>query len=102
MDYHPDWGTRDTVDRLLAANCVDRHVALEVNDVHSLLDLVGNGLGVAILPGNFVHKGSRARFVPLSGQTPTWQTAVVMPASLSAAASVLLDIVVPQARLQPV
>ena len=102
VDYHPDWGTRDTVDRLLAANCVDRHVALEVNDVHSLLDLVGNGLGVAILPGNFVHKGSRARFVPLSGQLATWQTAVVTPASLSAAASVLLDIVVPQARLQPV
>ena len=102
VDYHPDWGTRDTVDRLLAANCVDRHVALEVNDVHSLLDLVGNGLGVAILPGNFVHKGSRARFVPLSGQPATWQTAVVTPASLSAAASVLLDIVVPQARLQPV
>jgi DNA-binding transcriptional LysR family regulator len=102
VDYHPDWGTRDTVDRLLAANCVDRHVALEVNDVHSLLDLVGNGLGVAILPGNFVHKGSRARFVPLGGPQATWQTAVVMPASLSAAARVLLDMVVPQARLQPV
>ena len=102
VDYHPDWGTRETVDRLLAANCLDRHVALEVNDVHSLLDLVGNGLGVAILPGNFVHKGSRARFVPLTGPAPTWETAIVTPASHSAAASVLLDMVAPQARLQPV
>jgi DNA-binding transcriptional LysR family regulator len=102
VDYHPDWGTRETVDRLLAANCVDRHVALEVNDVHSLLDLVGNGLGVAILPGNFVHKGSRARFVPLTGDAPVWETAIVTPASHSAAASVLLDMVAPRSRLQPV
>ena len=102
VDYHPDWGTRETVDRLLAANCVDRHVALEVNDVHSLLDLVGNGLGVAILPGNFVHKGSRARFVPLTGEAPVWETAIVTPASHSAAASVLLDMVAPRSRLQPV
>jgi DNA-binding transcriptional LysR family regulator len=102
VDYHPDWGTRETVDRLLAANCLDRHVALEVNDVHSLLDLVGNGLGVAILPGNFVHKGSRARFVPLTGDAPVWETAIVTPASHSAAASVLLDMVAPRSRLQPV
>ncbi len=102
VDYHPDWGTRDTVDRLLAANGVDRHVALEVNDVHSLLDLVANGLGVAILPGDFVHKGSRARFVPLDGPAPTWDTAIVTPASLGAAASVLLDMVARPSRLQPV
>ena len=102
VDYHPDWGTRETVDRLLAANCVDRHVALEVNDVHSLLDLVGNGLGVAILPGHFVHKGSRARFVPLTGEAPIWETVIVTPASHSAAASVLLDMVAPRSRLQPV
>lgn len=102
VDYHPDWGTRDAVDRLLAANHVERRVALEVNDVHSLLDLVANGLGVAILPSNFVHKGSRARFVPLTGPAPVWETAIVTPASTGAAAGVLLAMVAPQARLQPV
>ena len=64
--------------------------------------LVGNGLGVAILPGNFVHKGSRARFVPLTGEAPVWETVIVTPASHSAAASVLLDMVAPRSRLQPV
>jgi DNA-binding transcriptional LysR family regulator len=102
VDFCPGWVSRDTTDRALAAADVSRRVGLEVNDVHSLLDLVGNGLGVAILPGNFVHKGSRARFVPLTGDAPVWETAIVTPASHSAAASVLLDMVAPRSRLQPV
>jgi hypothetical protein len=40
--------------------------------------------------------------VPLEGAAPTWDTAIVTPASLGAAASVLLDMVAPPARLQPV
>ncbi|AHI01912.1 LysR family transcriptional regulator [Kutzneria albida] len=93
VDYNPGWGTRDTVDRVLAAAAVDRHVALEVNDVHSLLDLVACGLGVALVPEHFAHKRTEARFVPLAGAVPCWETVIVTPASHSAAASVLLRMV---------
>lgn len=93
VDYYPGWGTRDTVDRALATAGVDRHVALEVNDVHSLLDLVACGLGVALVPAEFEHKKSGARFVPLSSElpAPTWDTAIVTPTARSAAVSMLLD-----------
>ena len=37
VDFHPDWGSRDLVDAALATAQVDRRVALEVTDVHSLL-----------------------------------------------------------------
>ncbi|NUT54057.1 MAG: LysR family transcriptional regulator [Saccharothrix sp.] len=90
VDFNPDWGTRDDVDRALATAGVDRRVAVEVNDVHSLLDFVGFGLGVALVPASFAGKPTRARFVDLV-DAPTAETVVVTAPTVSAAASVLLD-----------
>lgn len=101
VDYSPGWGTRDTVDRALAAADLDRHVALEVNDVHSLLDLVACGLGVALVPAEFAHKKPTARFIPLSGAAPTWETAIVTPTARNAAVSMLLNMVGPVAPVPP-
>ena len=101
VDYYPGWGTRDTVDRALAAAGIDRHVTLEVNDVHSLLDLVGCGLGLALVPAEFAHKRTSARFVPLSGTVPTWETAIATPTSNSAAVTALLDLVQAEQDRQP-
>jgi DNA-binding transcriptional LysR family regulator len=75
VDFYPGWVTRDVVDRAMAAATVERRVAFEVNDVHWLLDLVGLGLGVAVVPEVFKHKKSSARFVPITAG-PTWQVAV--------------------------
>jgi DNA-binding transcriptional LysR family regulator len=75
VDFYPGWVTRDVVDQAMAAERVERRVAFEVNDVHSLLDLVGYGLGVAVVPEVFTHKKTAARFVPISA-APTWQVTV--------------------------
>ncbi|MCC8249018.1 LysR family transcriptional regulator [Saccharothrix sp. NEAU-S10] len=101
VDFNPDWGTRDDVDRALATAGVDRKVAVEVNDVHSLLDFVGFGLGVALVPASFAAKQTRARFVELV-DAPTAETAVVTAPTVSAAASVLLDMVLEAGRGLPV
>ncbi len=101
VDFNPDWGTRDDVDRALATAGVDRKVAVEVNDVHSLLDFVGFGLGVALVPASFAAKQTRARFVALV-DAPTADTAVVTTPTVSAAASVLLDMVLEAGRGLPV
>ncbi|MCE6995715.1 LysR family transcriptional regulator [Saccharothrix sp. S26] len=101
VDFNPDWGTRDDVDRALATAGVDRKVAVEVNDVHSLLDFVGFGLGVALVPASFAAKQTRARFVELV-DAPTAETAVVTAPAVSAAASVLLDMVLEAGRGLPV
>ena len=93
VDFNPDWGTRDEVDRALAAAGVERHVAVEVNDVHSLLDFVAFGLGVALVPQSFILKTDRAHFVGLRGEVPVAETAVVTGNTVSATASVLLDLV---------
>ncbi|MDX3762212.1 MULTISPECIES: LysR family transcriptional regulator [Streptomyces] len=56
VDFHPDWGPRRTTDAAFAAADVRRTVALEVSDVHSLLELVHEGLGIAVVPRHFGHK----------------------------------------------
>jgi DNA-binding transcriptional LysR family regulator len=94
VDFNAGWGTRDVVDRTLAAAGVDRRVGVEVNDVHSLLDFVGFGLGVALVPRSFSLKTDLVRFVGLDGG-PVAETVVVTGVTVSAAARTLLDLVRP-------
>ncbi|WP_405140009.1 LysR family transcriptional regulator [Sphaerisporangium sp. NBC_01403] len=90
VDFPPDWGTRDLVDSVLTAEGVERRVSLEVTDVHSLLDVVTFGLGVALVPQSFSVKTDRVRFVELAGAVPAWETVTVTGDPMSAAAAALL------------
>ncbi|MFD7709535.1 LysR family transcriptional regulator [Streptomyces sp. NPDC059785] len=56
VDFHPDWGPRRVTDAAFAVAGVGRTVTLEVSDVHSLLELVHEGLGIAVVPRHFGHK----------------------------------------------
>jgi DNA-binding transcriptional LysR family regulator len=80
VDFAPGWVTRDFTDHVLRVAQLSRLVALEVNDVHSLLDLVSHGLGIALVPESFTRKRTRARFVPVAGAAPVWHTAVATAA----------------------
>jgi len=90
VDFPPTWGTRDLADRVLAAAGVERRVALEVTDVHSLLDLVAVGLGVALVPSSFSVKNNRVRFIELDGDVPAWETVSVTADPPSPASAALL------------
>ena len=90
VDFPPSWGTRDLADRVLAAAGVERRVALEVTDVHSLLDLVAVDLGVALVPSSFRVKTDRVRFIPLDGDVPAWETVSITTDPPSPAAAALL------------
>jgi DNA-binding transcriptional LysR family regulator len=94
VDFPPDWSTRDLSDLVLAEAGVERRVALEASDVHSLLDLVAFGLGVALVPRSFTVKTDRARFIPLAGDVPQWETVAVVADPTGAAATALLREVV--------
>ncbi len=61
-----------------------RTVALEVNDVHSLLELVHEGLGIAVVPHHFSRKPEARGLVavPLDGKDqPYYESVVVLPAA---------------------
>ncbi|MFF6996363.1 LysR family transcriptional regulator [Streptomyces sp. NPDC008313] len=82
VDFHPDWGPRRVTDAVFAAAGVQRTVALEVGDVHSLLELVHEGLGVAVVPRHFGHKREAAGLasLPLKGTSETsYETVALLP-----------------------
>ncbi|GAA2251733.1 transcriptional regulator [Streptomyces ruber] len=80
VDFHPDWGPRRTTDAAFVSAGVHRTVALEVNDVHTLLDLVDEGLGVAVVPRHFRHKRRTLAALPLKGTGGTeYETVALLP-----------------------
>ncbi|MER6352556.1 LysR family transcriptional regulator [Streptomyces sp. NPDC001634] len=80
VDFHPDWGPRRTTDAAFAAAGVGRTVALEVNDVHSLLDLVDENLGIAAVPRHFRHKRESLTALPLKGTGErVYETVALLP-----------------------
>lgn len=80
VDFQPDWGPRRTTDTAFAAAGVRRTVALEVNDVHGLLDLVDENLGIAVVPRHFRHKRPALAALPLAGVGDTrYETVALLP-----------------------
>ncbi|GGU56688.1 LysR family transcriptional regulator [Streptomyces daghestanicus] len=80
VDFHPDWGPRRVTDTAFAAADVGRTVALEVNDVHGLLDLVDENLGVAVVPRHFRHKRASLTSLPLKeADEVRYETVALLP-----------------------
>jgi DNA-binding transcriptional LysR family regulator len=92
IDHPPGWGTRDSIDRAFAAARLQRLVAFEVNDTPSMLNLVRNGLGVAILPPSLMLEPEAVRVVPIRGHAPLWEVSLATPNNrpLTAAARALV------------
>ena len=70
-----------------------RHVRLTVNDVHTLLDLVDRGLGVAIVPQHVAAKPQAAGLTALTmpPSTPDWVVSAIT-GEPSATTSLVLDL----------
>ncbi|AWW41160.1 LysR family transcriptional regulator [Streptomyces sp. AS58] len=80
VDFHPDWGPRRATDAVFTAAGVRRTVSLEVNDVHSLLDLVDENLGVAVVPHHFQYKRGTLTALPLKGiGDAVYETVALLP-----------------------
>jgi DNA-binding transcriptional LysR family regulator len=77
VEFPLDWGVRIAADRAYAAAGISRRIAFELNDVSTLLDLVANGLGIALVPRWVATNQRRVAIVPLRGRAPRWQVSVV-------------------------
>jgi DNA-binding transcriptional LysR family regulator len=83
VDFQSDWSIRRLNDLATARAGITRSVTLEVNDVHSLLDLVGHDMGVAVVPlpiaekDKAVHLASRP--MP-DDRAMRWQVALAVGA----------------------
>ncbi len=92
IGFQYGWGAQVLARRAFAAAGFDYRAALEVNDVHPLLDLVGYNLGVAIVPASFAKKRPDIlRAIPLRGDVPAWTVAVAVADEPSPAANAFLQ-----------
>lgn len=95
IDFHESWGVRSLNDAASAAHGVQRRVRCTVNDIHTLLELVDRGLGIALVPQHVAHKPQAARLVtiPLAADAaPHWVVSAVTAAPAAPAAPLLLEI----------
>jgi DNA-binding transcriptional LysR family regulator len=91
VGFQEGWGAQALARRAFASAGFDYRAAMEVNDVHPLLDLVGYNLGVAIVPASFAKKRpDQLTAVGLLGDVPSWTVAVAMADEPSPAAGAFL------------
>ncbi|MER7109981.1 LysR family transcriptional regulator [Streptomyces sp. NPDC000229] len=93
VDLHPQWGSRQVADAAFAAAGVRRGIAMQLDDVHKLLEVVGHGGAVAFVPRSVADKEQARGLRRLSPATDiAWEVAVAWPAHArpSAAAHALL------------
>jgi DNA-binding transcriptional LysR family regulator len=80
IDFGPTWGVRTLNDDAFAARGVHRRVRCSVNDVHTLLDLVCRGLGIAVVPRHVAAKpqANGLRALPIAAEdAPEWTVSAV-------------------------
>jgi DNA-binding transcriptional LysR family regulator len=102
IDLNPDWGTRQLIDESFAAARVSRRIGFEVNDLPTQLDLVGRGIGIALMPAAVVAADGQpsVALATLADPEPCWELAVVFAhdgegRALNPAARMFLDLLKP-------
>jgi DNA-binding transcriptional LysR family regulator len=96
VDFHPSWGVRSLNDAACEQHGVGRHVRCAVDDVHTLIELVRRGMGVALVPQHVAAKPEAASLVAarLPGPTtPQWVVQMVTSTAPSPLAPRLLELV---------
>ncbi|MFB9180658.1 LysR family transcriptional regulator [Dactylosporangium sucinum] len=95
VDSPLGYGNRTEVDRGFAAAGLQRRVALEVADIATVPQYVGNGLGVALIPRFAVRPGPELALRPVLGTRLSWTFDVATAAARrpSAAVRALLRLV---------
>ncbi|HEV7992365.1 MAG TPA: LysR family transcriptional regulator [Gemmatimonadaceae bacterium] len=73
IDLTSEWSARRIVDRAIADAGLARSTRCEVNEVWTLLELVEQGLGVAIIPEMFGAVPMDVRHVPLDPRIPDFE-----------------------------
>nr|WP_239579855.1 LysR family transcriptional regulator [Microlunatus panaciterrae] len=92
VGFLPGWGARVLAERAFASIGSPHRVSMEVNDVHTLLDLVEHGLGIAIVPEHFARKRpDKLAAVAIDHDRLQWRVAVALPHQPSPAAKELLS-----------
>lgn len=80
IDFHESWAVRSLNDAACAVHGVGRRVRCTVDDIHTLIDLVQRGLGVALVPQHVAAKPQASGLTTVrlpQGAEPQWEVSAV-------------------------
>ncbi|GAA1988330.1 LysR substrate-binding domain-containing protein [Isoptericola halotolerans] len=95
VDFREAWAIRQLVDTAFTDRHLDRRVRMSVDDVHTLLDFVQRGLGVAVVPQHVAAKPQAAGLAVLelpAENAPEWVVSAVSAPTAEPAAVRLLEL----------
>jgi DNA-binding transcriptional LysR family regulator len=94
IDFPIGWGIRTVVDRAFAQLGIDRRVGIEVADTSMYLQLVREGLGVALLSRSLMSGSPDGLHAHPVTPAPSWNLAVVTrdEASVSPSAAAFIEL----------
>jgi DNA-binding transcriptional LysR family regulator len=95
VDFPRGWGTRTALDRAFADGGMSRTVTIEVADVGTLLRVVREGIGVALIPASMLPPGeAQLRQRPLTPEVPL-EVVIALPGDrpMSAATAAFMELV---------
>ena len=95
VDFDPSWAARPVNDAVCAEHGAHRRVRFSVNDVHTLLELVDRGLGIAMVPRHVAAKPQAARLATVllpETDAPSWVVSAVSGHHAASAAPQLLEL----------
>ena len=88
IDMGIGWTSRQLTDRAFGQAGMKREIVCELDDVLLLMQMVEEGLGVAIIPGVSTRITSGLKYVPIHPALPEWQFVVAFhgeqPANMAA------------------
>jgi len=76
VDFEPQWGTRKLVDQGFRSAGIERHIAFEVSELGTMIELVRRGLGVALLPEAIVRSEISLALAELAEPELCWELVV--------------------------
>lgn len=89
VDFETGLGTRGLIDRAFTEELVDRRVIFEVSDLGTLLNLVEQRLGVALVPQSVARSRQKTlRSCAISGPELCWEIVVASRVQISGTASI--------------
>jgi len=89
VDFEKGLGTRGLIDRAFTEELVDRRVIFEVSDLGTLLSLVEQRLGVALVPQSVARSRQKTlRSCAISGPELCWEIVVASRVQISGTASI--------------
>jgi DNA-binding transcriptional LysR family regulator len=91
VDFRPAWALRTINDDAFHRHGIERRVRFSVDDVHTLLDLVTRGLGVAIAPQHVAMKPEAKGLIalPVPPGAPEWIVSTLVAGTASVAPRLL-------------